>query len=70
MAGTSAPYPDLAGLQSIDGTTRIVDGISYYQLSQTGYVENGNTDVVELHPDGVVHRFHLSGFMIGLDRVR
>jgi hypothetical protein len=68
--GTSAPYPDLAGAQNIDGTTRIVDGVSYYQLSQTGYVENGNTDIVELHPEGVVHRFHLNGFMIGLDRVR
>lgn len=70
VTGASTPYPDLAGFQSIDGTTRIVDGISYYQLSQTGYVENGNTDVVELHPDGVVPRFHLNGFMIGLERVR
>jgi len=25
---------------------------------------------VELHPDGVVTRFHLNGFMIGLERVR
>ncbi|HKO91431.1 MAG TPA: hypothetical protein VJU61_09785 [Polyangiaceae bacterium] len=69
-AGTAAPYPDLANLKSIDGVTRRVDGTSYLQLSETGYVENGSTDVVELHPDGVVTKFHLNGFLLGLERVR
>jgi hypothetical protein len=69
-AGTVAPYPDLAGVKAIDGVTRKVDGISYYQLSQTGYVEDGNTDVVELHPSGIVQKFHLNGFLLGLERVR
>ena len=70
LAGTSAPYPDLAGAKGVDGTNREVDGVSYYQLSQTGYVENGDTDVVELHPDGVVPKFHLNGFLLNLERIR
>jgi len=70
-AQTASPYPGLSGRQSIDGTTRTVDGIAYYQLSDTGYVENGNTDVVELRADGVVPKFHLDGgFLLGLERVR
>ena len=68
--GTTRPYPDLSDVKTIDGVTRIVDGVSYFQLSQTGYVENGNTDVVELREDGIVPRFHLNGFLLGLDRVR
>jgi hypothetical protein len=69
-AGTAVPYPGLGNSKAIDGVTRKIDGISYYQLSQTGYVEDGNTDVVELHPSGIVQKFHLSGFLIGLERVR
>ncbi len=68
--GTTRPYPALTGVKTIDGVTRQVDGISYFQLSQTGYVEDGNTDVVELHADGIVQKFHLSGFLLGLERVR
>ncbi|MET0413322.1 MAG: hypothetical protein ABW217_18590, partial [Polyangiaceae bacterium] len=68
--GTTRPYPDLSDVKTIDGVTRIVDGVSYFQLSETGYVENGNTDVVELREDGVVPRFHLNGFLLGLERVR
>lgn len=67
---TASPYADLADLKTIDGVTREVDGISYLQLSETGYVENGNTDVVELRPDGIVKKFHLNGFLLGLERVR
>jgi hypothetical protein len=70
VANTAVPYPSLAGAKAVDGTTREVDGVSYYQLSQTGYIENGNTDVVELHPDGIIPRFHLDGFLLGLERVR
>lgn len=68
--GTTRPYPDLSNVKSVDGVTRIVDGVSYFQLSETGYVENGNTDVVELREDGIVPRFHLNGFLLGLERVR
>ena len=64
------PYPDLEGVVSIDGTARDVDGISYYQLNEAGYVEGGNVDVVELHADGVRPKFHLDGFLLGLERIR
>lgn len=70
-AGTAVPYPDVEGLVDIDGRTRIVDGVSYFQLSETGYEEGGNTDVVELHPEGILPKFHLSGgFLLELERVR
>lgn len=70
-AGTALPYPDVEGLVDIDGRTRIVDGVSYFQLSETGYEEGGNTDVVELHPEGILQKFHLSGgFLLELERVR
>lgn len=68
---SAEPYPHLEGKESVDGTTRELDGVSYYQLSDTGYVEGGNTDVVALRPDGIRQQFHLSGgFMLGLERVR
>jgi hypothetical protein len=68
--GSSEPYPDLDGLVSIDGKARDVDGVSYYQINQTGYDVGGEVDVVELHPDRVRQKFHLSGFLLGLERVR
>jgi hypothetical protein len=68
--GTSVAYPDLAEYAVIDGQTRIMDDVSYFQLSETGYVEGGDTDVVELHADGVKKKFHLGGFLLTLDRVR
>lgn len=69
-AGTLQPYPDLEGVIPVDGTTREVDGVSYYQVSETGYVAGGNTAVVELHPDGIKPRFSLDGFLLGLERIR
>lgn len=69
-AATAAPYPGLAGRYSVDGVTRTVDGIAYYQLSETGYDVNGNTDVVEMRAEGVFPRFHLNGFLLGLERIR
>ncbi|WP_437733335.1 hypothetical protein [Sorangium sp. So ce1335] len=70
-SGTAAPYPDLDGFFSIDGETRIVDGVSYFQLSKTGYDVGGNAEVVELHPDGIRQKFRLSGgFLLALARVR
>jgi hypothetical protein len=68
--GATRPYPDLSDVKTIDGVTRVVDGVSYFQLSETGYVENGNTDVVELHADGVLPKFHLNGFLLNLERIR
>ncbi|MGC4087545.1 MAG: hypothetical protein QM756_06565 [Polyangiaceae bacterium] len=69
-AGTTVPYPGIAGFSDVDGQTRIVDGVSYFQLSESGYVEGGDTDVVALHPSGVEQKFHLGGFLLTLDRVR
>jgi hypothetical protein len=69
--GTAVPYPDLEGYEDVDGRTRVVDGVSYFQVSETGYVEGGNADVVELHADGVAQKFHLSGgFLLELARLR
>jgi hypothetical protein len=70
-SGTAVPYPAMDGFFDIDGQTRIVDGVSYFQLSKTGYDAGGNADVVELHPDGIRQKFHLSGgFLLTLARVR
>jgi hypothetical protein len=70
-SGTAVPYPAMDGFFDIDGQTRIVDGVSYFQLSKTGYEVGGNTDVVELHPDGIRQKFQLSGgFLLELARVR
>ncbi|WP_157068752.1 hypothetical protein [Sandaracinus amylolyticus] len=69
--GTAVPYPDLEGYEDVDGATRVVDGVSYYQVSETGYVAGGNTAVVELHPDGTAEKFRLTGgFLLGIERVR
>jgi hypothetical protein len=67
---SAVPYPDLQGTTGVDGTTRELDGVSYYQVSNTGYVEGGDTDVIELRADGIVPKFHLEGFLLGLERVR
>jgi len=69
-AGTSQPYPDLEGAIGIDGTARTVDGISYYQFNQNGYDVGGEVDVVALHPAGIRPKFHLHGFLLGLERLR
>jgi len=70
-AGTWQPYPALEGVMEVSGTADVVDGISYFQTTQTGYVAGGNADVVELHPDGTRPKFHLSGgFLMTMDRVR
>lgn len=36
-ARTATPYPDLAGGQLISSDELEIDGVSYYQLSETGY---------------------------------
>lgn len=67
---TSEPYPHLAGASLISSDEFKIDGVSYYQLSETGYVEGGSTDVVELHPDGIERRFHVLGSLWALARIR
>jgi hypothetical protein len=69
-AGSAAPYPDLAGGKFISSDEFKIDGVSYYQFSQTGYVDGGSTDVVELRPEGIVQRFHVPGSLWALARVR
>ena len=69
--GTSKPYPDLADATEVDGVTRIVDGVSYYQIADTSYDDvGGQSTIVELHPDGAHKKFHLAGFLQTLARVR
>jgi len=70
-AQTSGPYADFEGWKSVAGNYFTVDRKNYFQLSKTGYAEGGNTDVVEMRPDGVVRKFHLvDGFLIGMQRIR
>lgn len=69
-AQTSEPYPYLEGASLISSDEFKIDGVSYYQLSESGYVEGGSTDVVELHPDGVVQRFHVLGSLWAFARIR
>lgn len=67
----NGPYTDFEGWKTVSGNYFTLDRTNYFQLSKTGYTEGGNTDVVELHPEGVVHRFHLTdGFLIGMQRIR
>jgi hypothetical protein len=68
--GSTEPYPDLEGYVSIDGAARDVDGVSYYQINETGYDVGGQADIVELRPDGIRQKFHLGGFLLDLKRVR
>lgn len=68
--GTAKPYPDLEGGRLISSDEFKVDGVSYYQLSETGYVQGGTTDVVELQPDGIARRFHMPGSLWAMGRIR
>jgi hypothetical protein len=69
-ASSAVPYPSLAGGKIISSDEFKIDGVSYYQFSQTGYVDGGSADIVELRPDGIVQRFHVSGSLWALARVR
>lgn len=70
QAGTAEPYPDLEGGHLISSDEFRIDGVSYYQYSETGYVEDGSSDIVELHPSGVVQRFHVPGSLWAFARIR
>ncbi|HTV23640.1 MAG TPA: hypothetical protein VMG12_33350 [Polyangiaceae bacterium] len=70
-ARTAVAYPDLTGGKVISSDEFTIDGVSYYQFSQTGYgVDNGSTDIVELRPEGIVPRFHVPGSIWQLARIR
>jgi hypothetical protein len=69
-ARTAEPYPHLAGGRLISSDEFKIDGVSYYQLSQTGYVAGGSTDVVELRPEGIVQRFSVLGSIWAMARIR
>lgn len=69
-ARTAEPYPHLAGGRLISSDEFAIDGVSYYQLSQTGYVPGGSADIVELRPEGVVRRFSVTGSLWALARIR
>ena len=44
--------------------------MSYFEVSETGAVEGGTTDVVALTPTGTVQKFHMSGSLMTLARIR
>ena len=69
-AQTAEPYPHLAGGRLISSDEFQIDGVSYYQYSQTGYTAGGSTDVVELRPEGIVQRFHVPGSIWAFARIR
>lgn len=58
-AKTAAPYPFVEGGTMVSSIEFEVDGVSYYQLSSTGSVVNGTTDVVALREDGIEKKFSL-----------
>ena len=69
-SGTSEPYPDLEGTIIVSSTERALDGVSYYERSEVGYVGTDNhADVVELRSSGIVRRFSLPSLW-GLGRIR
>jgi hypothetical protein len=70
-SGTAQAYPAFQGLSTIDGVTREVGGVSYFQGSTTGYVAGGEAAVYELRVDGASPRFTLKGgFLLGIEPLR
>jgi hypothetical protein len=58
--GESQPYPDVAGSIMVSSIEVELDGVAYYQLSQTGSGVNGSAQISELRPTGLVPRFSMS----------
>lgn len=58
-SGESNPYPHVAGRTMVSSAEFELDGISYYQLSETGTAVGGSAEIVELHPDGITSKFTL-----------
>jgi hypothetical protein len=56
--GTSEPYPDLEGTIIVSSSERKLDGVTYYEWSEAGYLgADSHADIVELRPSGIVRRF-------------
>lgn len=58
-ARTAEPYPYLEDSVLVSSIEFKLDGKTYYQLSQTGSVLGGKTEIVELQPDGIKKTFEL-----------
>lgn len=58
-AKTAEPYEHLKDSVLVSSIEFRVDGVPYYQLSKTGSVLGGETEIVELRPDGVKKTFEL-----------
>jgi hypothetical protein len=66
---TAEAYPAVDGTIMVSSAEHVVDGVAYYELSEKGYVVGGRSDVVELRPEGIVHRFSVPGLW-ALARIR
>jgi hypothetical protein len=67
---TSEPYPDLDGTIIVSSAERALDGVSYYERSEVGYVGAENhADIVELRTTGIVHKFSIPSLW-ALGRIR
>jgi hypothetical protein len=68
--GAMEPYPDVAGGLFMSGIPYVIDGVSYFEVSESGAVEGGTTDVVMLTPEGTAPQFHMNGTLSALARIR
>jgi len=64
------PYPDVARGLSVSGITFRVDDVTYFEVSETGAIEDGTADVVALTPDGTRQLFHMRGSLNAMARLR
>lgn len=69
-SGEMTPYPEVARGLYTSGIPFVVDGVSYFEVSETGAVEDGTADVVALTPQGPVPQFHMRGNLSALGRIR
>lgn len=67
--GDSEPYPDVEGYTVVSSVQFELDGVSYFQLSETSSAVEGSADVVELHPSGIEKTFTLPELW-ALERIR
>jgi hypothetical protein len=57
--GERQPCPDVAGSIMVSSLEFELDGLAYYQLSQSGSGVNGSAQISELRPTGLVPRFSM-----------
>lgn len=63
-------YPDLTGGKQISAIQYQVDDNTYFEFSETGYVESGESTVMRLGSGGATEQFHMPGFLLALERLR